>query len=484
MSADHSLDSSMTVATTGRAPFPLAPAVACVVYLVALLAGANLLNDPDCYWHLAVGRWIVEHGTVPTSDPFSFTFTGEHWIAKEWLSQVLYAGAYGLAGWTGTAILAAGAAALAFGLLTRFLEAKLSPIATLLLVAAAFVLVTPHLTARPHALALPVMVAWTGCLVAAVDRRRAPSLWLLPLMVLWANLHGGFTLGLLLVGAAGLDAVWSAPAPERKPVAFAWIRFALLALLAACITPYGPESILVTGRILGMGHALQFITEWRPQDFGQVGIFEIVLMGGLGFALYRGFRLPPIRILIVLGLLHMALSAGRNTELVGLLLPLFLAAPLAAQFPGMRAPASPASRLNPLVLGLLAALVPATAGLAAITDIRPPASITPTAAVEALRKATTGPVLNAYDFGGYLIANGIPTFIDGRTELYGADFMRRYGNAVSLADLPGLEKLLAEYHITGTLLQTGMPAIDWLDRMPGWKKVYADDIATVHVKVP
>src|SRR5438105_3269291 len=82
--------------------------------------------------------------------------------------------------------------------------------------AAGLVLLAPHALARPHALALPVMVAFAGGLVRAVDRNRRPSWWLLPLMVLWANLHGGFTLGILLTGAAGLDAVVAADSGQRK----------------------------------------------------------------------------------------------------------------------------------------------------------------------------------------------------------------------------------------------------------------------------
>src|SRR4051812_45722425 len=94
--------------------------VAAVVYLVTLASGEDLLGDADSYWHLAVARWIVAHRAFPTSDPFSFTFTGAHWIAKEWLSQLLYAGAFDLAGWPGIAVLAAAAVGLAFALLTRW----------------------------------------------------------------------------------------------------------------------------------------------------------------------------------------------------------------------------------------------------------------------------------------------------------------------------------------------------------------------------
>src|SRR5581483_11962676 len=181
--------------------------VAAGFYVVTLLVGEKLLTDPDSYWHLVVGNWIVGHRAFPVTDPFSFTFNGQPWIAKEWLSQVLYAGAHGLLGWTGMAGLAAAAVAVAFGLLTRFLLDHIRPLPVLVFVAAAFMLTAPHLVARPHALALPVMVAWAGLLVRANDRGRTPSLWLLPLMTLWANLHGGFTLGLLLTGAIGLDAI-------------------------------------------------------------------------------------------------------------------------------------------------------------------------------------------------------------------------------------------------------------------------------------
>ena len=74
-------------------------------------------------------------------------------------------------------------------------------------VAAALALTMPHLLARPHVLAMPVMLAWVGGLVAAADRRGAPSFWLLPLMALWANLHGGFVFGLVLIAPIALDAV-------------------------------------------------------------------------------------------------------------------------------------------------------------------------------------------------------------------------------------------------------------------------------------
>src|SRR4029079_6216855 len=149
------------------------------------------------------------------------------------------------------------------------------------------------------------MVSWVGALARALERQRAPSPFLLPLMVLWANLHGGFTFGLILLGGFGLEAVVSAPAGEHLRRAAQWIAFAVAALVCACITPYGPESILVTFRIRSLRPALQVIDEWRPPDFSHIGGLELALLAGLGLALWHGFVLSPVRILILVGLLHL-----------------------------------------------------------------------------------------------------------------------------------------------------------------------------------
>ncbi len=137
---------------------------------------------------------------------------GAPWIAFEWLSQVAYATALSLGGWLGVVALAATAASASFGLLTRFLLRHWQPVPTLIAVLSAFVLVSPHILARPHILALPLIVLWVGTLVRAADERRAPPWHILPLMILWANLHGSFTFGVAIAGAIACDALWNAPA--------------------------------------------------------------------------------------------------------------------------------------------------------------------------------------------------------------------------------------------------------------------------------
>ena len=85
----------------------------------------------------------------------------------------------------------------------------------------------PHMLARPHVLALPLLVAWAAGLIDAADRRAMPSFWLLPLMALWANLHGGFVFGLVLIAPLALDAVIGAEASKQKSLLLRWFGFGL-----------------------------------------------------------------------------------------------------------------------------------------------------------------------------------------------------------------------------------------------------------------
>ncbi|MDI3468790.1 MAG: hypothetical protein OJF62_000853 [Pseudolabrys sp.] len=450
------------------------------VYLLLLALAPKLLNDPDTYWHVTVGRWILAHGTVPTADPFSFTMHDRHWITFEWLSEVAYAAALTVAGWRGVAILAAAAIALAFGLLARFLMRRLPPVAVLLLIVASLAILAPHLLARPHVLVLPVMVAWASALVDRMDRRAGPPYAALPLLVLWANLHGSVIVGLGLIGPAVIEALLD---PQRQGkhwrIVRQWTLFAGLAVAAACITPYGAGPLLAPLKTLGLGHALQTIMEWRPQDFSRPGAFELVLLLGI-FALSRGVRLPPVRALVLIGLLHFALAQTRNADLLAMLAPFYLAAPLALQFKP-RNPADGAPRAPAHIVGLGIAAVAACATIVALRQpIAPDARITPQAAVQAAGLAHAGPVLNDYAFGGYLIYAGIAPFIDGRGELYGGQFIERQSRAVSLANLPDFLKLLDQYHIEATLLTPETPAVALLDRLPGWQRVYSDGVAVVH----
>lgn len=463
-----------------RVPVALAGAAGC--YVLVLAAGGRLLNDPDTYWQIALGDWIVANGQVPHVDTFSATLAGTPWISSQWLSQVLFAQIYAFTGWAGVVIVSAAAIALAQGLLTRFLLERLAVAPALVLSIGGFVLASPHLIARAHVLALPVMVAWIAGLMRALDDNRSPPFMLLPLVALWANLHGGFTFGIFFIAPVALEALWTASPAERVQVALRWGTFGVLALAAACITPYGPESVLVTSRILGLGQALMLIGEWRPQDFSTLAAFELCLLAGIGFALIRGLTLPPIRILMLLGLLHMALSHSRNSEMLGFLAPLVIAAPLAPQIGRRETGSALHGGPWPVAVGLVLALGIASVAAASFMHYRPSALITPEGAVTAVKASGKTRILNSYDFGGYLIASGLKPYIDGRTELYGEQFFIHHDRATTLQDVGAFMKLLDDDRINVTLFTPGTPAVGLLDRLPEWKRLYADDIAVVHVR--
>jgi hypothetical protein len=301
-------------------------------------------------------------------------------------------------------------------------------------------------------------------------------------MVLWANLHGGFVFGLVLVAPIALDAVLAAGAKSRMRLALRWAGFALAALVAGCATPYGWNSLLASQKILGLGEALPLIMEWRPANFGSLGAFELCLLLGIGLALFRGLKLPPLRIVLLLGFLHMALSQERAVEILALLAPLALAAPLAKQIGGGEPSASPAPARGVLFAALAIALMAGTFAYASVHRFEPHMRGSPVAAVTELKKLHLERVLNDYDFGGYLIANGVAPFIDGRTELYGEKFFVDHNAASGLMKPENLFRLLEEYRIEATLMRTQSAANILLDHIDGWQKVYSDDIATIHVR--
>ncbi len=428
---------------------PLSLWIGAGVYALLIVFGNGLLNDPDTLWQITIGQWILDHRAVPETDIYSFTMQGQPWISTQWLAQVMYAKAFAIAGWSGPVGLAAAAIATTFALLTQQLSRRLGDNATLVFVTVGLSLTVPHLLARPHVLAMLLMVLWVGGLIEAADRRAAPSFLLL------------------------------------KALAARWAAFGFAALIASCLTPYGWEALLASRKILSLGSALPLISEWRPADFGSLGTFELTLLAGMGLALYRGVKLPPMRIALLLGLVHMSLSQGRAAEILALVAPLVLAEPLARQIGRRNMFASSDEPIRgPLLSGLMAVLAVATVGYTLVHRYEPNVRGTPVAAVTELKKLNVSRVFNDYDFGGYLIASGVPTFIDGRTELFGGQFFVEHNDASGLSEPDNLFRLLDKYKIEATLMRTQSAATKLLDHIDGWQKIYSDGIATIHLRKP
>lgn len=472
---------------------------AALTYLYLLAHGRFLLRDGDTLSHVAIGRWILEHGAIPSADPISQTMRGTPWIAQEWLAQVVLSLSHDAGGWTLVVAVCAFAFAGAIALLTRSLLRWLEPVYALLFAAFAVLMAAGHALARPHMLAMPLLFAWTAELVLARDERRAPRLLFIPLMTSWANTHGGFTLGIALAGAFAFEALLEAR-HDRARLAVAvrtWGMFVALAVAAALVTPQGPRGMWLTWQVLVQyTYALDTIGEWQSPNFHAFQPLELWLLGSFALAMVQGLKLPPVRLALLLGFTHLALKHGRYVELLGLVGPLVVAAPLGTQW-------SERNRGKPQAASIDAffARLAAPAGAAAVVlyvaccallagwvahakPLEFPPEIAPVKAVDAARRAgiANGPVLNGYEWGGYLAYLGIPPFIDGRSELYGDAFLKQYRDAVRLADSDGFDKLVERHHIAWTLLPAGTPAIALMDHLPGWKRVYADETAVVHAR--
>ena len=453
------------------------------VYALVLAGGGALLGDTDTYWQIAVGQWILDHHAMPRVDIYSFTKAGETWASSSWLSQVLYATSYNLAGWTGPVVLAATCIAATFALLVQILGRRIPAAYAVAIAIAALSLSMSHFLARPHVLVLPILLAWANGLMSASERGQAPSPWLLPLLGLWANLHGGFVFGLILVGAFALDALWNAERAQQRSVALRWAAFGIGALIACCATPYGWGSILAARKILDLGELLHLIYEWMPANFSKLSVFELTILMLIAGALHSGVKLTPPRIALVLGLLHMALAHVRNVEIFALLLPIVVLAPVASQFelkPAWTARTGASMRVMAVVMILLGCW---TWLLAANTTFAPPERHSPAAAVEALKAHNPKRVLNDLPFGGYLIWRQLPVFIDGRAELYGEAFVIAYYRAMQLKDVNQFLDILKRWDIDAVLLTPHTPAVGLLDHLGGWRRAYADDNAVLHVRV-
>lgn len=455
---------------------------AATTFLALIIKMVSLLGDADIYWHIVVGQWIIDHRAVPHADLFSFTMPGAPWITSAWLAEVVYYAAFKWAGWPGPALLAALSASIAIFLLTRLLLKRLPNVPVMIIVSAAIAMAAIHTMARPHVLIFPLMVLWANALVEASEQRRAPSLWYIPLITLWANLHGSFTLGLALIGPFALEALWTADKSVRLKVALQWLWFGGLALVVACITPYGPESILVTLRLMKLGPILSKISEWQPVNFGETNSVTVCLIAGIGYVLYSGFKLPPIRTAALLAVIWQTLAHIRYVDVFALIAPLFIAGPLGQHlsWPKLQSGRKVVQPARTAVVAALAALVVATGVIVATVDHTPP--LVPRIAVEKLKELKANRVLNDYYFCGYLIFQGFPTFIDSRAEFYESAFLNRYYRALSLQDIPDFVKMLDEYKVDATLLFSSTRAVGLLDRLPEWERVYSDELAVVHVR--
>lgn len=465
--------------------------VACVT-AAALTAFADaLLQDPDTWWQVKVGLDFLANRTFPTVDPYSHTFAGQPWIAKEWLGQVLLALAYRTGGWNGVVTLIIATVGLTVFLMGWFLSVSLKPLLAVALAFVAAFVIDPIYTARPHVFTLPIIVTWTAMLFRAAQGERSPQWWLLVLIVLWANLHATFTLGFVIAAFAGLDLL--ARTGLSKPLLLAkWVAFGLLCPLVSLIHPYGVKSILATLTVAYGNEAVPLILEWRPFNAQEQPIQEVAMLVALFGLLLSRLKIGWAKALFMVFTLHMFLSHMRFVYLFFLLAPLVIAAEVAQQYRSLSLAAWLADKRDGLekffarrfypICGAATFLLVGAALVLGNTYQLSPSQKTSASGALAFAQShhLSGNVLNSYDFGGTLIFHGIKTYIDGRTDqLFLGGFTKTDDETGLSGGKPQLEAQLKKYDIGWALLSAGDNRIPFFDEL-GWKRVYSDDYAVIY----
>ena len=230
--------------------------------LAALLAN---LSSVDLAYHLRAGGIVLDGGGIPDRDTFTFTAAGASWLNQQWGAQVALAAVYRLAGWTGLVVLRAALVGILFGLVFAICRVGgLSRRVAAWLTLGVFVVTAVTLGLRPQ---LFGMVLFALVVLLVVDRRRRPGLlWLVvPITLLWANLHGSFFLGPLVVGLA-----WIADLHDRDRRAPRTLVVAVVAAVAACVNPFGPQVWLYTAGLTTNALVTARITEWQPTSLRSV----------------------------------------------------------------------------------------------------------------------------------------------------------------------------------------------------------------------
>ncbi len=318
-----------------------------VIWLILLLAFRERgFYDPGALWHTKVGEIILDDG-FPHTDPFTYTFTGRTWIPQQWGAEVLMALAHRAGGFDtmllGFSVLIAGLYTVIF---RRATQAGMGPLLAMLIVGGSLAVGAFHYFVRPHMFTI-ALLGWTMMCIIDFERGRcrlSRLAWLIPLYVVWTNLHGGvlggtMTLGLAVAGWGVLFLLRKpyplAPFPKREegenqplssspallgegflprsPIKTWRAAFVLVAIVITCgltpfINPFGMEMINTWQRIVGSKVLKEVINEHMPLDpTNSLGMTII------GFALFYLFllagTLPKLpRVLWLLPLVWLVLS--------------------------------------------------------------------------------------------------------------------------------------------------------------------------------
>jgi hypothetical protein len=457
------------------------------------------IKDPDLWWLLAGGQYMVEHRTFLTTDPFSASSRGATWLNHAWGFELILYGAYRAGGTTGLILLQVTFALLAFGLLYRQIVREGGGRPWALLVVALGALATRGFwEPRPQLVTYVFLALFWTILRDYVQDQRDRLGWLIPLTVLWINLHAGFAVGLALIGLTALAeslAALTGGSPARgfrRPARLAAIGVASGA--AAVLNPFHIHAVLFPFQVLGERVAQSMIIEWASPPFShpQVRLIEGLLLLSLVLFLASPRRAGWTDVVVLGVATHLALQATRNLPLFVLLLIPILGRLLADTIP-VAAPAlgavGRAGRRQPLLAASAVGALAVACWLAVPADLRRELTprlgvapdVFPEGAVAFLARAgREGGVFNEYFWGGYLIWRLYPTYpvwVDGRAAVHGP---RRLLDYIEVDEVrPRWRQTLERTGMDLVLVRARSRLASVLRTSPDWEVLYHDHVAVV-----
>lgn len=463
----------------------------------ALSPGASGVTDPDYYWHVSYGEWILEHGALPTHDFWSWTFEGSPYRLTQWLGEVSMGLANQLGGLSGTSALAGLLVALTVTASYRAARCYLDNRIAALLIAIACNMILFSLAARPHQFSHLSLAVLSWILASFFTGNKRALYWLPALFLLWVNLHGGYAFGLAYLGLTFMLAAAEAYVTHDKsalrttllPLAL-WSFFGLVATL---INPYGWhawEYVVEVGQL--KSSSLGVVDEWAPLNFRTDAGFGFFMITSLVcVAMITSLRRPAMsQLLNVIALMALGWSTVRLSLMVTPLMVPFLAAAF-RHTPLYTLAFDGASRIYDQDLRftrafvLLAAVIVVSVGLAR-NDAKLVAEHT--ASVFPVREAAfikehgiDGRFMNTPEAGGYLIRElGAKVSIDSRLDLYGDRAL--FDMLFALRGEPGWREYVQRMDADVALINNKSPLRHHLEGSGLYRPVFEGPSYTVFVR--
>lgn len=439
------------------------------------------IQDYDLWWHLADGRWIVEHGAVPWTDSFSYTAAGRPWIAYSWLAEVLCYGLVRAFGLASLLWLQALVAVLVVGFIYLACRAAGARRIVAVVTSASSALGTSFAWGiRPVIFTLLSLAVLVWALQREANDRRL--VWLAPLVVaFWANLHVLFVGGVALVTFAAFCRTI-----EGRPSRRLWYA-AALSLVAALANPYGVHLLAEVWTMARQPAIAPEVGEFQSPDFrGEFALpFSAFLFPSLIVLSLSRERLTLFELGTYLGTLALGLSMQRNMALFAIAGAPVVARRLEALWPSTERRDASEPRRSPRILNVglllwgLAYLGINAPRSSRWSDVVEPGRFPVAAADFLAARYPEARLFNDFNWGGYLIDRLYPAArvsIDGRTQVY-EHVLRPYMRAWLLE--PGWERFLEDCDPDVVVWPAAAPLPGLLRRFSGWQVVFEDEVAVV-----